>query len=373
MTWAEGEMDALVFPRARQLEWRRVPIPAEVPGHILVRIDRLGICGTDVHLFTGDIAYMKNGLSAFPFRPGHEWAGTVEAVAPDVTGLAPGDRVVGEPFLSCGHCEQCRRGRRNQCPTRNELGVRGDTPGAAAQYLRIPAENAARFADHVDPAHAVLCEPLVTVLHALSATRLESGESVGVIGTGTLGLLAVQVAHHMGARVEVLGVSERMNAAVAMGAERAVLVADAIPDRYDVVLEMSGADGSLAVATRVARGGGRIAQVGMPGSELVPIDAVAVVTKGLQISGVLGGIPFLARAVRLLEQGVVNPEALVDRQISWRHYDQALDLLMRRALDRPKVILDFTGPHADSPRSSFPTSLHPSARKGDHNRTGSMS
>ena len=310
---------------------------------VLVRIACLGICGTDVHLFTGEIAYMKNGLSTYPFRPGHEWSGTVVAVAEDVTEVAPGDRVVGEPFLSCGRCEQCRLGRRNHCPTRHELGVRGESPGAAAVYLRVPAGNVARIASSVDSSNAVLCEPLVTVLHALSATRLEPGERIGVIGAGTIGLLAVQVASAMGARVHVLGVSDRMQLALSMGAERVVRVDEAPSDSYDVVIEASGAPGSLVLASRVAAIAGRIAQVGMPGEDTVPVDAVALVTKGPHVTGVLGGISFLARAVQLIEKGVVQAGPLIDRVLPWNEYGSALELRINRGATRPKLIFDFSG------------------------------
>jgi 2-desacetyl-2-hydroxyethyl bacteriochlorophyllide A dehydrogenase len=340
-SWPSGDMTALVFPRANEVAWQTVSIPEPAPRHVLVRIDRLGICGTDVHLFTGDIAYMQNGLSRYPFRPGHEWCGTVAAVAEGVTNVAVGDRVVGEPFLSCGRCSLCLRGKRNHCPNRDELGVRGDSPGAAAEYLRVPAENVAKIAEHIDPAHAVLCEPLVTVLHALSVTRLEPGERIAVMGAGTLGLLAVQVAKAMGAVVDVLGVSDRMWLALENGAEQFLRVDDAVPETYDVVIEASGAATSLALAVRIASPAGRIAQVGMPTASTIPVDAVAIVTKGLQINGVLGGIPFLPRAVTLLENGVVRPELLIDRVLSWHEYERALSLIMDRTMKRPKIILDF--------------------------------
>jgi threonine dehydrogenase-like Zn-dependent dehydrogenase len=332
-SWPSGDMTALVFPRANEVAWQTVSIPEPAPRHVLVRIDRLGICGTDVHLFTGDIAYMQNGLSRYPFRPGHEWCGTVAAVAEGVTNVAVGDRVVGEPFLSCGRCSLCLRGKRNHCPNRDELGVRGDSPGAA--------ENVAKIAEHIDPAHAVLCEPLVTVLHALSVTRLEPGERIAVMGAGTLGLLAVQVAKAMGAVVDVLGVSDRMWLALENGAEQFLRVDDAVPETYDVVIEASGAATSLALAVRIASPAGRIAQVGMPAASTIPVDAVAIVTKGLQINGVLGGIPFLPRAVTLLENGVVRPELLIDRVLSWHEYERALNLIMDRTMKRPKIILDF--------------------------------
>lgn len=165
----------------------------------------------------------------------------------------------------------------------------------------------------------------------------------GVIGAGTLGLLAVQVAHAMGARVDVLGVSDRMRLALTMGAEQAVKIADAPVDRYDVVIEASGATGSLALASRIAAIAGRIAQVGMPGDDTVPVDAVALVTKGLQVTGVLGGIPFLKRAARLIEEKIVHPGLLIDRVLPWSDYGSALELMMNRTATRPKLILDFTG------------------------------
>lgn len=338
MTWPVGRMAALVFPAAGATEWREVPIPAERAGHVLVRVERVGICGTDLALLDGSMGYLESGLTRYPLRPGHEWCGTVAAVAGGVAGIEVGDRVVGEPFLSCGRCTLCRAGRRDQCPERDEMGVRGDAPGAAAEYVAVPAENIAVVPAGLDPSTAVLAEPLVTVLHALSAVRLEPGESLGVLGVGTLGMLAAQVARASGADVTMYARGDR--AARARDCDAAfVRVSDAEPDRHDAVIEASGGGGSLGLAVRLARPAGRVALVGVP-AEPEGFDAMPVVVKGLRLTGILGGIPFLPRAVRLLADGVVHPEALIDDVLPASRVREALALLAEGRTRRPKILLD---------------------------------
>lgn len=310
---------------------------------MLVRIKRLGICGTDVDLYTGDITYMKNGLSALPFRPGYEWCGTVVAVANGVTNVSAGEWVVGEPFSRAATASSVAE-------VGETIARRGASSGCAA-ILPEPRPSTCDCRPRTQRPSPILSAPPTPCCAnrssrcctGLSVTRLEPGESLGIIGAGTLGLLAVQVARSMGASVEVLGVSDRMRLALSMGANRVLHVADAEPDRYDVVIEASGGADTLALAVRVANIAGRIAQVGMPGDAPVPVDAVAIVTKWLQVHGVLGGLPYLARAVRLLEEEVVRPGELIDRVLPWNDYGVALVLIMNRGLARPKVILNFTG------------------------------
>ncbi|MCK6065839.1 MULTISPECIES: zinc-dependent alcohol dehydrogenase [Microbacterium] len=345
MAWPTGRMAALVFTAPGVAQWREVAIPGAREGHVLVRVERVGICGTDLALLDGSMGYLESGLTRYPLRPGHEWCGTVAAVDGDVAGIAVGDRVVGEPFLSCGRCALCRAGRRDQCPHRDEIGVRGDAPGAAAQYVAVPAENVAVVPAGLDPSAAVLAEPLVTVLHALSAVRLEAGESLGVIGAGTLGMLAAQVARAAGAAVTVYSRGDRAERAQACGAAF-VRSADAPADRHDAVIEASGGEGAVGLAVRLARPAGRVALVGVPGSP-EPLDAMPIVVKGLQVTGVLGGIPFLHRAVRLLADGVVNPDAVIDRVFPAARAVEALDLLAGGSTRRPKIMLDFLLDPAD--------------------------
>lgn len=329
-------MRAVVFRGPGDLAFEDAPVPVPTGGELLVRVDRLGVCGTDVHLFDGSIGYVASGLTRYPMRPGHEWSGVVVS-APDDR-VAVGDRVVGEPFLSCGRCALCRRGRRDQCPTRDEMGVRGATPGAAAEFLVVPVENVAVVPPDLDPTAAVLAEPLVTVLHALAATRWEPGESVGVIGAGTLGLLAAQVVRAAGSPVTVYARHDRSERAAGVGAGF-VLADAATRDTHDVVVEAAGGPGSTGLAMHVAAPTGRIALVGVA-SAPESVDTTLAITKGLELVGVLGGIPYLRRAVALLAAGVVRPEAVIDRVLPFDRYGEALDLVAAGRTRLPKIVLD---------------------------------
>lgn len=331
-----GTMRAVVFRGPGDLAFERAAHPVPGAGELLVRVDRLGVCGTDVHLFDGSLGYFASGLTRYPMRPGHEWSGVVVS-APDDR-VRVGDRVVGEPFLSCGRCGLCRRGRRDQCPARDEMGVRGAAPGAAAEFLAVPVENVAVVPPGLDATTAVLAEPLVTVLHALSATRWEAGESVGVVGAGTLGLLAAQVARAGGSAVTVYARGDRAERADGVGA-RFVRVDAAVDDVHDVVIEASGGTGSAALAMRVAAPTGRIALVGVASAPEV-VDTTRAITKGLELVGVLGGIPYLQRAVALLAAGVVRPEPVIDRVLPFERYRDALDLVAAGRTRLPKIVLE---------------------------------
>ena len=334
-----GTMRAVSLRGPGDLVFEDVPVAVPGPGELLVRIDRLGVCGTDVHLLDGSLGYFASGHTRYPMRPGHEWSGVVVS-APDDT-VRVGDRVVGEPFLSCGTCGLCRRGRRDQCPTRDEMGVRGGTPGAAAELLAIPVGNVAVVPARLDPTTAVLAEPLVTVLHALSATRWQPGESVGVIGAGTLGLLAAQVVRAAGSPVTLYARSDRSERAAGVDA-RFLGVDSAADDAHDVVIEASGGAGSTALATRIAAPTGRIAVVGVAGAP-ESLDATLLITKGLELFGVLGGIPFLERAVALLAAGVVRPEPVVDRTLPFERYAEAIALVASGRTRLPKIMLEVGG------------------------------
>jgi 2-desacetyl-2-hydroxyethyl bacteriochlorophyllide A dehydrogenase len=343
-TWPTGVMAALAFERPGAVAWQQVPIPASRGGDLLVRVERVGICGTDVHLLEGTSPYVRDALTTYPIRPGHEWCGTVVATAADVDEVEPGQRVVGDPFLPCGRCQVCREGRHNLCPRRDELGVRGQTPGAAATYVRIPVANVARVPAGMPSAHAVLAEPAVTVLNALRRTRLQPGERVAVIGTGTLGLIAVQVAAAQGCHVDVIGVEPAgIELAGSFGAANGYLDEPAPADSYDVVVEASGAAAVTRELARVAAVGGRIAQVGITDAPTCAVDLPAVVAKGLTLVGILGGVSLLGRALHLIDQGVIRADGLIDDVVGSQDAVAAFER-MQRPRTRPKLLIDFEAP-----------------------------
>ncbi|OLT14667.1 hypothetical protein BJF78_17695 [Pseudonocardia sp. CNS-139] len=148
------------------LELRAVPRPEPGPGDLLVHPDAVGVCGTDLELFSGAMTYLASGFTAYPIVPGHEWTGVVAAVGAGVTGFAAGDRVVGECAIGCGVCPRCAAGSHHLCPDRTETGI-ARRAGGMAGHLVFPAASAHRLPAGADPADAALVEPLSVAYRAV--------------------------------------------------------------------------------------------------------------------------------------------------------------------------------------------------------------
>ena len=171
----------------RRLEIREEPEPVLEDGRdVLVRIERVGVCGSDVHYFS------EGGIGAdrlqYPASVGHECAGTVAEVGPEVTNIKPGDRVAIDPAIACGQCDQCRSGRVNTCRNLQFMGCPGEAPGAAAEYRVLPAANCLKVPEGLSLDLAVLAEPLSIGLHAVRLGEVYPAARVAVLGAGPIGL-----------------------------------------------------------------------------------------------------------------------------------------------------------------------------------------
>ena len=174
--------------------------PHAAAGQVVVDVARVGVCGTDVEFFTGEMAYLHQGHAAYPLRLGHEWCGTVSAVGPEVDRDWIGARVTGDTMLGCGRCERCLGGRQHVCDDRFEIGIRGGFPGALAEQLAVPVSALLRLPDEIDDTAGAMVEPSGNALRAVRAAALRPGDRVLILGPGTIGLLAAQFALARGAR-----------------------------------------------------------------------------------------------------------------------------------------------------------------------------
>jgi 2-desacetyl-2-hydroxyethyl bacteriochlorophyllide A dehydrogenase len=339
--WPSGGMPAVVISDRDEVRVEERPVPAARAGHVLVETAYVGLCGTDAALLTGASPFIQLGHQRYPFVPGHEWSGTVVAVGDGVDDLTPGARVVGDPFITCGACRMCRRGRRNVCERRSEMGVRGAYAGAASRYALVPARVCTRLPDGLGLREAPLVEPGVTVVRGLTRTRCAFGDRVAVIGTGTLGLIAVQVARALGAEVDAVGVEPGgLDMATELGARRAVRPEDADEDTYSVVVEASGAPPSAALALRLIEPAGRVAQLGIADSPSEMMMPQAVL-KDIEWHGVLGGVEHYGRTAGLLASGAVRGDALIDRVVPAERAAEAFEALLGGGRPRPKLMLAF--------------------------------
>ena len=188
-------MRAIEFHGSERLELVERPDPIPGPGELLIAPAAVGICGTDVEIFDGSMAYFRDGLARYPVVPGHEWTGEVVEVGSGVNGFRHGDRVVGEVAIGCGHCVRCLAGRPHVCARRSETGI-VHRDGAMASRLVFPAAYAHRV--DLEPRAAALVEPTSVAVNAARRGEVH-GRNVAVIGAGPIGLLTAQVARAEGA------------------------------------------------------------------------------------------------------------------------------------------------------------------------------
>ena len=202
-------MRAFVVTGPGECSVQDVEPPSAGPGEVVVDVARVGVCGTDVEFFTGEMAYLHDGHAVYPMRLGHEWCGVVTAVGSGVEAAWLGRRVAGDTMLGCGRCHRCRSGRQHLCEDRFEVGIRGGKAGALAEQLAVPAASLVELPDVVDDTAGAMVEPgSGNALRAVWGADLDPGDRVLVLGPGTIGTLAAQFARAAGAEVHVLGERE---------------------------------------------------------------------------------------------------------------------------------------------------------------------
>jgi threonine 3-dehydrogenase len=280
--------------RAPGLTMMDVPLPEMGPNDVLIRIHKSAICGTDMHIWNWDQWAQKT--IPVPMPVGHEYVGVIEKVGSAVTGYKGGERVTGEGHLVCGHCRNCRAGKRHLCP--NTTGVGVNRPGSFAEYLAIPSENVFPVPDSIPDEVVSIFDPYGNATHTVLSFDLV-GEDVLVTGAGPIGIMAVAIARHVGAcNVVITDVNEyRLDLARKLGATRAVNVAKedlkkvmnelGMTEGFDVGLEMSGNASAFRSMLDAMRNGGHIAMLGIMG-ENEAIDWGKVIFKGLFLKGIYG-------------------------------------------------------------------------------------
>ena len=270
--------------------------PVVGPNDVLIRIRKTSICGTDVHIDRWDA--WAQATVPVPMVIGHEYMGTVLEVGSEVRGVNVGDRVAGEGHLTCGHCRNCRAGRRHLC--RNTVGVGVNVPGAFVERFVLPAGNIFKLPDAISDDVAAILDPFGNAVHTALSFDLV-GEDVLITGGGPIGLMAAAVARFVGARHVVvtdinpyrLELARKMGASVAVdpsvtGFDLRDVMADlGMTEGFDVGFEMSGAGAALRQLLAAMNYGGAVALLGVPSAD-VTIDWNQVIFKGLRLKGIYG-------------------------------------------------------------------------------------
>jgi threonine dehydrogenase-like Zn-dependent dehydrogenase len=315
---------AFVLTGPREAVVAEVDAPVAGAGQVVVDVERVGVCGTDVEFFTGEMAYLHQGHAAYPMRLGHEWCGTVASVGADVDQSWLGRRVTGDTMLGCGQCHRCRAGRQHVCEHRHEIGIRGGWPGALAEQLLVPATALHALPDAVDAVAGALVEPGGNALRTVQAAALDAGDLVLIWGPGSIGLLAAAFAAAHGAEVHLLGTDPASLAfARSLGYEH-TWTADTLPRiPFDAVIDATYGAEVPRAALDLVEPGRRVVFIGIAG---VPstIDTRTLVLKDVTAVGILSASPGLAGAIEHYASGQVDPRPLVAATVG---LEQVADVL----------------------------------------------
>jgi 2-desacetyl-2-hydroxyethyl bacteriochlorophyllide A dehydrogenase len=287
-----------------------VPTPVPGEGQVVVQVERVGVCGTDVEFFTGEMAYLHNGHASFPLRLGHEWCGEVVAVGPAADQSWVGKRVTGDTMIGDGSCRLCRTGRQHLCADRFEIGIRG-VPGALAEQLVVPQSCLHALPDHVDATLGAMVEPGGNALRAATAAGVGEGDRLLVIGPGTIGLLVAMFARSFGAEVHLLGVpGAHLDFARTLGFA-GVWTEGTLPrDEFAAVVDASTSADVPALAVELVEPGGRVVLIGLAGAPSA-VDTRQLALKDITAVGLLSASPALADTIKAYASGSVDPRPLV--------------------------------------------------------------
>jgi L-iditol 2-dehydrogenase len=329
-------MQAAQLTGIRQLESHSIPAPVIAsPGEVLVRIRAVGICGSDVH------NYAEGGIGArklvYPFIPGHEAAGEVIAVADDVTSIAPGDRVMVEPAMHCGSCDQCRAGRFNTCRHIQFLSSAGELQGCMCELVVVPAHNCFRIPGTMSFEDAAVAEPLSIAIYSVQQSiALSPDTPVAILGAGPIGLCTLLAAREAGARrIYVTDrIAERLRMAEALGAcftgspdvpalEQRMLAAE--PLEFPVVFECCGQQEAIDQATRLLRPGGKLVITGIPAHSRISLCIDLLRRNELTVYNVRRQNQCVQPALDMIASGKVDIKPLITHRVSLANAAKAFE------------------------------------------------
>ncbi|MDF1826768.1 MAG: L-threonine 3-dehydrogenase [Legionellaceae bacterium] len=323
------------------------PKPAFDAHEVLIKIHKTAICGTDIHIYAWDD--WAQATIPVPMIVGHEFFGEIVEVGQHVKGLIVGQRVSGEGHITCGICRNCRAGRQHLC--RRTLGVGVNRPGCFAEYLVLPASNVLPLPDDITGDQAAILDPFGNATHCALSFNL-IGEDVLITGAGPIGMMAVAIARHAGARyVVITDVNDhRLALAKKMGATRAINVKHhtlqdtmaelGMREGFDVGLEMSGNPMALNDMVKTMNHGGKMALLGIP-PEATAIDWTQVIFKGLELKGIYGREMYETwyKMIAMLQSGL-NLSPVMTHHFPVDDFQEAFQIMASG--QSGKVILDWT-------------------------------
>ncbi|WP_088104454.1 zinc-dependent alcohol dehydrogenase [Halalkalibacter urbisdiaboli] len=327
-------MLSLYLNNPSQLELKEFPsVSSLTADEVKIKLIYGGICGSDVGVYRGKIPH-----AIYPVRPGHELVGTIIEAAEQAV-LPVGTRVVIGPNTFCSECEYCQKGLTNICVHKESLGVNKD--GGFSEEFVISSKFVMPIPDHLSDEQAVLIEPFSVIVHALEKVAIKKGTSVAIIGSGTEGMLAISLAHFLGADITAIDINEDKLTKVENSFQgvKTALPADVSENTYEVVIEAAGVAASVAQAIEIVKPGGDIVLVGMAPEANLPV--VRIVRKEITLYGsIIYNFPAdFQKSVEFLSQDSFNAEPVISKILPFKDYATAYEDAVSGKYG--KIILNF--------------------------------
>ncbi len=326
-------MRAVVISAPGSVRVESVADPTPRPGEVLVRVGACGICGTDLHLLDGD-----SPLARYPLIPGHEFAGEVVAMGSEISegrgeaAITVGSRVAVEPNLYCGYCEPCRTGHENLCLNYFAIGV--TTGGAMAQYIAVPWKKVYPLPDSISLREGALIEPLSCAVHGMHRLQPKSGDTVLIVGAGTMGLLLLQLVVRGGAsRVVMIDVNkQRLARAETLGATRTYTdIKQALKDEpmgFDCVVDATGVASVVESAFTAVKRGGKLMIFGVASSEArISLSPFRIYNEEITVLGSMAVLFSFQPALDLMSAGIIDTEAMLTTALPLEDFSKAIDMV----------------------------------------------
>ncbi len=345
----EGKNRACVLTALKTMEFRDVPMPEPAKGEILMKLEAVGICGSDVHYYSH--GRIGDFVVDFPFILGHECAGTVVALGEGVTDLNVGDRVALEPGVPCGKCVECRSGRYNLCP---DVKFFATPPydGCLMNYVTFPAEFAFKLPDNVSSVEGALIEPLAIGINAAMTGGVKLGDTVLIFGAGCIGLVSLLAAKACGAAKVIvadllpnrLAVAEKLGG-IAINSKEKDVVAEVMRltggKGAQVVLDCAGFSKTVADSMRAAAIAGKIVVVGLGETELnnLPFNLLSV--HELTMTSIFRYRNIYPIAINAVAAGSIDISGIISDRFTFDQTPEAYKAVSERASEVVKGVIVF--------------------------------
>lgn len=341
----EKMMVQQVMTAPKQIEFRQVPIPEPGPDQVLVKIMKIGICGSDIHVYHG-----THPFTSYPVTQGHELSAKVVKLGENVKGFSEGQKVTIEPQVFCGECYPCRHGKYNLC---EELKVMGfQTTGTASEYFAVDASKVTPLPENLTYNEGAMIEPLAVTVHAAKRFADLKGAKVAILGCGPIGILLAQSCKALGAAsVMITDVSDyRLSLAKTCGADFAVntlhkdfgeaMVEAFGPDKADVIYDCAGNDITMGQAIKYARKGSVIILVAVFG-KMANVDLAVLNDHELDLNTtMMYRHEDYVDAIRLVGEGKIQLKPLMSKHFAFRDFLKAYEYIDDNRETTMKVLID---------------------------------